>query len=895
MGSFYGNVKSIIRSPFIFDRIYSSRYEMETKLNGGTIGENGKPTGDGIFINRYILINYAYDPEGGPYIKIPDDYVSSVDNKDPAHFVNIENYKDFYIHAGNNVYIHPEVWASNQSNNYTGYYYQSFQAPRWNENPASNGEYKISQTYQNNYQKDLENFHANYDLTVWMKIYTNNKESYICIAHLDVKGPGVELIMDAPIDGDGGAYFDSTQSSDAYYVYHMPKTWNIEVNNYNPNNETQSIIEQLELNAANYPPNFNKQHEYPYINKDGFNEIIRTRSNEENYLSFIDICSGIEYPIPKYEEIQLTKESYKKNAYYIQDFIPISEISDSFNENAEYYLKNTYQQIIFKTIPTSLNGYYTRNGFEFLECSQEDQYDANKVYYYKTGNKEIYILFDDITDSIYENSNNKNKIYVKKKNTGYVLATDNNFKQNVDYYVKSRYSLKTLSSTTYKRDAYYICNIDESGNVNFELSTGDFNENTKYYQFNDRYQYVKSYVEVNENNYQANKYYIESVDNGFKIAIEEFNVHETYYTKTTAGQGTAPREDTKRFDINLPALGNSVSDMYDFIYGSPFYLAGYTDKTSDQYLEYDGNGKRYRIESIDGIDKTLNEVQINNLSSKPEGNKIIPVYEASDYILIGYTNTTSNFGTHGVGDTNVYRIDSITGTNIVLDAAWIDDENNVKSSSTGNYIHPIYKVTAFKLIGFLKTEWNSSVSSYNGQDKHRYKINDLNGNDYSLTAQQLADNNFIHEYADNLYTIPVYSYRQDNYRPYSREELLNNINIEPYNNIQVTDPVSLAWSLYEMKKYISELRYLAAPKGGGLAGDWGLDDIGLGYIYTKPRVLWCYRTDIDQTHQDINNNTYHNIEYIYKNYKECYDINNNTYTYNNTKAKTFFGERNMNI
>ena len=41
------------------------------------------------------------------------------------------------------------------------------------------------------------------------------------------------------------------------------------------------------------------------------------------------------------------------------------------------------------------------------------------------------------------------------------------------------------------------------------------------------------------------------------------------------------KEDTKRLDISLPAIGNAVSDMYDFICGSPFYLKGYTDQSSE--------------------------------------------------------------------------------------------------------------------------------------------------------------------------------------------------------------------------------------------------------------------------------------------------------------------------
>ena len=68
MSSFYGNVKNLVRSPFIFDRIYSSRKKMEDSLLNG---------GDGVFINRYVLVNYGFDAEGAIYVAIDPKQVSN--------------------------------------------------------------------------------------------------------------------------------------------------------------------------------------------------------------------------------------------------------------------------------------------------------------------------------------------------------------------------------------------------------------------------------------------------------------------------------------------------------------------------------------------------------------------------------------------------------------------------------------------------------------------------------------------------------------------------------------------------------------------------------------------------------------------------------------------------
>jgi hypothetical protein len=63
----------------------------------------------------------------------------------------------------------------------------------------------------------------------------------------------------------------------------------------------------------------------------------------------------------------------------------------------------------------------------------------------------------------------------------------------------------------------------------------------------------------------------------------------------------------------------------------------------------------------------------------------------------------------------------------------------------------------------------------------------------------------------------------------------------------------MAWGVEELKKYISELRYLSHGEydgeydpliynGNGLQADWAIDDpTAFGYIYNKPTALTNYR------------------------------------------------------
>jgi len=58
MASFYGNMKNNSRASFIFDKIYPTRKAMEDALIAKDA--EGAIAGDGIFINRYVLIDYHY-------------------------------------------------------------------------------------------------------------------------------------------------------------------------------------------------------------------------------------------------------------------------------------------------------------------------------------------------------------------------------------------------------------------------------------------------------------------------------------------------------------------------------------------------------------------------------------------------------------------------------------------------------------------------------------------------------------------------------------------------------------------------------------------------------------------------------------------------------------------
>ena len=172
MSSFYGNIKFNNQTPLIYDKIYSSRYQMEQECHS-----------DGIFNGRYILISYG-DIRYTPYHKV-----------EPMNEVDFAN----AIKAGNIYYI-----TDSQSED--GF--------------KSTTEYKAGQDYYirtiysidegsifaKNKSIDEQHYNHDYHSTVWQKIWTSTQDSteieekYIMVSHLNAETPRITMIVDAPND-----------------------------------------------------------------------------------------------------------------------------------------------------------------------------------------------------------------------------------------------------------------------------------------------------------------------------------------------------------------------------------------------------------------------------------------------------------------------------------------------------------------------------------------------------------------------------------------------------------------------------------------------------------------------------------------------------------------------
>lgn len=201
--SLYGLERRVNHSPFQFDKVYRSRCVMDEQA-----------AEDGVYIGRYVLIQYSEDkynlPEG-----------TSIDP-------DITSEEKDYI-----------VTSQTQSLEYND---ETATASISTANEALSRLYINIQNnteFQTNLNKDLEKYGNSYHNTVWMKIQANGVLQYIMIAELNAVVPQLEIEANIPAvkqaNEDGTAvikwqepYFDLDKSSELKYTLKMPQTLELE-------------------------------------------------------------------------------------------------------------------------------------------------------------------------------------------------------------------------------------------------------------------------------------------------------------------------------------------------------------------------------------------------------------------------------------------------------------------------------------------------------------------------------------------------------------------------------------------------------------------------------------------------------------------------------------------
>lgn len=206
--SFYGNIKRVQSSPYVFDKYYPNRAAMEDAV-----------LTDNVYIGRYVLIKY----------NIKDDW------------------KEEDFPSGSGVSIED-----------TPTYFDKFTIA---ENPSNAGTQmkKVYIGYELNALKDINKYNDTFDATVWQKIYTNTAdgdqlEKYIMVAELNASVPRMELDVISPkytdgqrIQGELNEEWNEPQvlpsiSSEDAYVFQMPNVLHLDVGKMNENFYAKQLI-----------------------------------------------------------------------------------------------------------------------------------------------------------------------------------------------------------------------------------------------------------------------------------------------------------------------------------------------------------------------------------------------------------------------------------------------------------------------------------------------------------------------------------------------------------------------------------------------------------------------------------------------------------------------------
>lgn len=191
---FYGNISNTSKTNFSFDLIYNSRVQMEDAMET-----------DGVFLGRYILIQYDTPPVQA-YYNNNDGWMYNSPTFNYSTRLNNPTKGQLYQDIGN-------------MNSIYGFYY-------YNGN-AFEGIQTVNETstpYAFYFRKDVSAYGRGYDATVWMKQFdpNNGKYKYVMTAELNAVVPTFHLVLDPPSEAPIAPYFDRDTTNINYYLHQQP-------------------------------------------------------------------------------------------------------------------------------------------------------------------------------------------------------------------------------------------------------------------------------------------------------------------------------------------------------------------------------------------------------------------------------------------------------------------------------------------------------------------------------------------------------------------------------------------------------------------------------------------------------------------------------------------------
>lgn len=215
---FYGNITNTSKTTFSFDKIYANRLEMD----------NACANGDGVFLGRYVLVEYGY-------------IFDATDEAWTDERVGMSSITTIYDHPTDRSNLHVIPWVENKlvKIKYNSTRYYKYKASIISGKPVwylMRGTYDTSvkddDLYEVNYKIDRDVYHRGYDSTVWIKQFINNEEKYIQIAELNTVIPIFNLEPIMPYDPYSPVEITVDTYQPNIYYYFNGSEYVISTNNY---------------------------------------------------------------------------------------------------------------------------------------------------------------------------------------------------------------------------------------------------------------------------------------------------------------------------------------------------------------------------------------------------------------------------------------------------------------------------------------------------------------------------------------------------------------------------------------------------------------------------------------------------------------------------------------
>lgn len=307
---FYGNITNVNKTQFTFDTIYPNRLEMDTNC-----------TTDGIFIGRYVLIEY----DSGLSL---DSYYQAYSKQEIADTANAY----YYLYTQMDCELATRITKNDAESLQSKIVFVKSERQFYTYINGDSKGYALfkkvtteESNYNINYNIDLNQYGSSrgYDSTVWQKVFVEGVEKYISIAELNTVVPEFDVAADAPTMFPVKPHFD-TASTNVYYKLHMQPSWGLRIAEASDStlSDIQTTWYKYTDNDADgtYEKSTQTKNAAVYYNKAGFDV-----NNTEPYSRFRN-TDGTYASNANYISIEPTGKSGNTYEHNFNDGIDIQEI-----------------------------------------------------------------------------------------------------------------------------------------------------------------------------------------------------------------------------------------------------------------------------------------------------------------------------------------------------------------------------------------------------------------------------------------------------------------------------------------------------------------------------------------------------------------------------------------